>query len=126
MILIVRGVYMRKVFDDDRGKRIYKIYSRVFNECPAWSWETETIDQCYNRLEKEIENAYIKEYNKLLRERKRSIKIANDEFNKKYEELKEKANSTNVLSDKLNEPYKIEFNNFFMKLDELNEKYGKK
>lgn len=47
---------MKRIFEDERGKKIEKEYYELFGEYPAWSWETETVEQCYSRIEKEIEN----------------------------------------------------------------------
>lgn len=42
------------IFQDERGKQIENEYKKVFGTNPFWSFEEETMDECYDRLEKEI------------------------------------------------------------------------
>ncbi len=49
---------MKKIFNDEKSKGLKEEYNKEFDEYPSWAWQQETVDQCYARVKKEIEEKY--------------------------------------------------------------------
>lgn len=46
---------MKQIFNDEKSKGLEKEYYKYFEKYPTWYFEQETVDECYQRVRKEIE-----------------------------------------------------------------------
>ena len=88
-----------KTFEDEKGKQIEKEYYKYFGKYPCWYWQQETVKQCYERLENEIEN---KKNNFIFKFKHGNPKM-NKEFNEEIVKILEEDLNREELIIKINE-----------------------